>query len=194
MVVDKNNLNIFRQKLIKYLNLETTFRIALENKIISMFTPILGPDLAIQKSLNLVISIPEDNTSQIPLHCDTFTGHSPFELTLWLPLTQVAKTQSMFILPLSKWNSSLKETYLNKSHENLKNDFIFFNMSFGDAAIFWHALPHGNIVNSENLTRVSLNIRVKNIFSPYGEKKLGDYFKPLQLSPFASLAIKHGSV
>lgn len=195
LILNSENLNEFRQKAISCLNQQTHFRHILEQSLIDLCAPILGPDLVIQKNINLVISLPQDETSQIPLHCDTLTGHSNFELTLWLPLTRVFSTQSMFILPYDKWQNSKKtafskNTTIQKMLTEWQDDIKYLNLNFGSAVIFWHALPHGNTVNHESLTRWSLNIRVKNIFSPYGDKKLGDYFKILQLSPFSQMALK----
>ena len=34
----------------------------------------------------------------------------------------------------------------------------------------------GNIVNKENETRWSLNCRFKGIFTPYNDKKIGEFF------------------
>ena len=39
----------------------------------------------------------------------------------------------------------------------------------------------GNIVNTENETRWSMNCRFKSVFTPYGDKKLGEFFEPITL-------------
>ena len=36
-------------------------------------------------------------------------------------------------------------------------------------------LPHGNVMNMENETRISMNCRFKSYFSPFGDKKLGEF-------------------
>ena len=43
--------------------------------------------------------------------------------------------------------------------------------------IFDHSLPHGNIVNQEKETRWSMNCRYKSIFTPYADKKIGEYYE-----------------
>lgn len=192
-VINSKNINEFRQEAIKYINSDSDFRIFLDKFIIQHFSNILGPDLVIQKNLNLVISIPHDNTSQIPLHCDTLTGNSPHELTLWLPLTNVSKSQSMFMLSLNKWKEDIgtfSKYTISELMEKWGNDIKFIKMNYGEAAIFWHAIPHGNIVNTETTTRWAINVRFKNLFSPYGERKLVDYFRPLQISSFTKMALE----
>ena len=50
------------------------------------------------KKKYLSIQLPEDNSSILPIHTDVWSGNSPFELVLWIPLVSVKKTKSMFIL------------------------------------------------------------------------------------------------
>jgi len=47
--------------------------------------------------------------------------------------------------------------------------------------IFDQSIPHGNVVNNTKETRWSMNCRFKSVFSPYGDKKLGDFFDPISL-------------
>ena len=42
-------------------------------------------------------------------------------------------------------------------------------------------------------TRFSLNVRVKNLFTPYRGKKLGDFFKIAEISKLANLCPFVGS-
>ena len=49
----------------------------------------------------------------------------------------------------------------------------------------------GNIVNIEQETRWSMNCRFKSIFSPYGDKKIGEFFTPITTMFFSrSLLIR----
>jgi sporadic carbohydrate cluster 2OG-Fe(II) oxygenase len=191
-------LNNFRLGSIKLINQNQHFRKSITDAVAPYFHTFLGPDLAIQRNINLVISLPGDTTSQIPLHSDVWTGHSPFELNFWLPFTLTYKTQSMFILPLEKWMLR-KEEFKNSKNtiqELMKlwqKDFIFIEVNPNQALIFWHNLPHGNCVNQETISRLALNIRVKNLFTPYGQKGLGDYFIPWTYSPMTELLFKEGS-
>jgi len=57
--------------------------------------------------------------------------------------------------------------------------------------LFNQSLPHGNRVNLENETRWSMNCRFKSIFSPYGDKKLGEFFQPITLKKVSELAMNY---
>ena len=57
--------------------------------------------------------------------------------------------------------------------------------------IFNQCLPHGNIVNKENETRWYLNCRFKGVFTPYNDKKIGEFFEPVTLRTISKLAIKY---
>ena len=57
--------------------------------------------------------------------------------------------------------------------------------------IFNQTLPHGNIINKENETRISMNCRFKSVFSPYGSKGIGDFFEPIELKPITKVAINY---
>ena len=59
--------------------------------------------------------------------------------------------------------------------------------------IFNQSLPHGNIINREKETRWSLNCRFKSVFSPYDDKKIGEFFKPITLRPATMIGIKYKS-
>ena len=61
----------------------------------------------------------------------------------------------------------------------IKNKVEFINIKYGEFLIFDQTIPHGNVVNIENETRWSMNCRFKNIFSPYGDKKIGEFFTPI---------------
>lgn len=196
-LINPETLNDFRLQCIKRINNNQKFREVLSKRALPYFQQLLGPDLAIQKNLNLVISLPEDLTSQIPLHSDVWTGHSPFELNLWVPFTKTFKTQSMFILPLEKWLERKKESFedgqtIQHLMKTWENDFIQIEMNPGQALIFWHALPHGNVINREIDSRIAINVRIKNLFAPYGDKGLGDYFIPWTTGIMTELMFKAG--
>ena len=58
----------------------------------------------------------------------------------------------------------------------------WLNSKFGQAIIFSPNCLHGNVTNKEKTTRWSINIRYKNLYSPYNriygnEKKIGTFYK-----------------
>ncbi|MES2962701.1 MAG: sporadic carbohydrate cluster 2OG-Fe(II) oxygenase [Bdellovibrionota bacterium] len=197
--IEPARLNELRLDAIRQLNGDVDFRNSLLTQVSPQLEACFGPDIAAQKTIGLVISMPGDATSQIPLHSDTWTGHSPFELNLWVPFTRTVRTQSMFLLPLSRlrdrpiegMKSGATIQDLMSRHES---DFKYIEMEPGQALLFWHHLPHGNTVNREESTRWSLNMRFKNLFTPYGEKGLGDYFVPWKKGPFTETVLRYGGI
>ena len=150
----------------------------------------LGPDILVQKSCNLVLQKPGDgNPSEI--HRDA-PLNSPYEIVLWLPLVNCYKTKSMYILDIKKTKDALK--YLNKNKNNWDNFEQYAkklssnpSVNYGNGLFFFTGLIHGSEINNEDETRVSLNIRYKNLFTPSGMKNQLQFFKALQISDLARM-------
>ena len=159
--------------------------------------PILGPDIAIQKNIGLSIQLPEDSSSLLPIHSDVFSSDcSPYELVVWIPLTTCFDTKSMFYLPfksfktLSDYLLCVEKNDLKNSSallDNVQSDIQFLSTQPPEVTLFCHSIWHGNVVNKTCETRVSINVRVKNVFTPYRGKKLGDFFEIGSLSPLSQL-------
>ena len=76
----------------------------------------------------------------------------------------------------------MKKSNLSSSEEIfkvLKNKVKWLKINYGEFLIFNQSLPHGNVVNLEEETRWSMNCRFKSFFSPYGDKKIGEFFLPI---------------
>ena len=150
---------------------------------------IVGNELAMQRSCNLSIQLPDDNSSLLPLHSDVWSGNSPYEVVCWLPLVDCYCTKSMFLLPRSASN----EVYANfrdysqmtaeEFYQSIQEKLVWFEVPYGSGVIFSHAMPHGNRVNQEPTTRWTINVRFKSLLSPYGYKGLGESFLPVTLRP-----------
>ena len=133
---------------------------------------IIGDDISKQKKINLNIQLPQDYNSTLDLHADTFAGESPYEVITWLPLSSVYKSNSMYVFPLdiSKKIVSKIENYntvgTDKILNNYKKNLKFLKINYGEVLIFSANLMHGNKVNQTKDSRLSLNCRFKNTFSP----------------------------
>ena len=73
------------------------------------------------------------------------------------------------------------------------NNKFFIKIKYGQILIFNPAILHGNVINKTNKTRVSLNVRVKSIFSPEPtnrnpDRKFGTYYKLWRVSDDTDLA------
>ena len=73
----------------------------------------------------------------------------------------------------------------------IKDDLDWINIKYGQVMIFNQSLPHGNVTNLENETRWSINCRFKSLFSPYGDKKLGEFFEPLNLKIMSKIGMNY---
>ncbi len=197
LYVKPNELNKIRLKLIGQLNKDLSFRKNYFLVAKKMIHHIVGNELAMQNNLNLSIQFPNDESSLLPIHSDTWSGDSPFESVLWLPMVDCYKTKSMFILEAKKidyFNKNFSKKSI-KSVDDLymkfKKNLKFIKINYGEYLLFNQNLPHGNLINRTNETRVSLNCRFKGLFTPYMQKDLGSFFSPLKLRAATKLGLDY---
>ena len=185
--IDVSALNDFRLSMISKVNALPGFR----QKYYEIAKPyldiIVGNELAMQSKVNLSIQLPNDDSSLLPVHADTWSGDSPFEVVVWIPLVDCYKTKSMFILP-PKESIELSKNFEELAGENSEELFLsiedklnWIEINYGSILLFNQSLPHGNRVNMENETRWTMNCRFKGLFTPYKDKKLGEFFEPITL-------------
>ena len=107
------------------------------------------------------------------------------------------KTKSMFILnakKIKKFNDTFSDKKINSIsdiYKKFKKDLNFLKINYGHYLLFNQNLPHGNLINKTNETRVSLNCRFKGLFSPYHQKELGSFFSPLKLRAATKLGLDY---
>jgi len=189
-IQDSSNLNESRLKIYNYINSKPNFSELYYDVVKEYLDILVGNELVMQNKINLSIQLPYDKSSILPMHSDTWSGDSPFEIVVWIPLVNCFKTKSMFILSPKDSEHFYKNYKKNsqkhdsKSLFNLyKNKFKWMDIKFGEILIFNQCLPHGNVENITSETRWSLNCRFKSLFSPYGTKKIGEFFKPINIKP-----------
>lgn len=183
--VSINELNQFRLMIIEAISNNKLARFHYFNLARENIYSIAGNELMMQKNINLSIQFPDDNSSLLPIHSDVWSGDSPYEVNLWLPLVNCYKTKSMYILEKKNYEEFKKKLKKSKTKNSLeiynliKTKLKWLKINYGKCLIFDQTLPHGNIVNKENQTRWSMNCRFKSLFSPYGDKKIGEFFLPI---------------
>lgn len=193
------DLNNFRLDLIHKLNQDISFRFNYFNLARNAIYYLAGNELMMQKNINLSIQFPEDDSSLLPIHSDVWSGDSPYEINLWLPLVNCYKTKSMYILDKRKVNFLKEKLIKMKSKSSLhiykilKKDLKWLKVDYGKFLLFDQSLPHGNVVNHESQTRVSMNCRFKSIFSPYGDKKVGEFFTPITCRAITDIGLNFRS-
>ena len=193
--INTDELNKFRLEIIRLLNNNKSSRYHYFNIAREAIYALAGNELMMQKNINLSIQFPDDDSSLLPIHSDVWSGDSPYEINLWVPLVNCYKTKSMYILE-EKYNKKflqdMKRKKLSSSEEIyklVKNKIKWLNVNYGEVLIFNQALPHGNIINNEKETRWSMNCRFKSFFSPYGDKKIGEFFHPITTRPMTTVGI-----
>lgn len=185
--VSVEDLNAFRLHLIGKLSGAPEIKPWLYHMARDPLHCLVGNELAMQRALNLSIQLPGDASSVLPLHSDVWSGNSPYEVVLWLPLVDCYNTKSMYVLPRHLSDPVLADfkEYANLSAEaffkELEPDFEWMRVPCGEALLFSHSIIHGNRVNQENTTRWTMNVRFKSLLSPYGSKEPGESFIPVTI-------------
>jgi len=188
------NLNKIRLKIINEVTSTQKFKKLFYDISKEYLDILLGNELAMQKSVSLSIQLPKDKSSLLPIHSDVWSGVSPFDVVVWIPLVDCFKTKTMFILP-PKANDiflkNFKKLSIEKNFNKVKSKLKRINIKFGEILIFNQHLPHGNTVNLEKETRWSLNCRFKSIFTPYNDKKIGEFYEPITLRICSKLGLEY---
>jgi len=180
-------LNTFRLKIIGGFNAIEQFREMYFRVARPYLESLVGNELAMQLRVNLSIQFPGDDSSLLPVHADTWSGDSPFEVVVWLPLVDCYRSKAMYILPpvaAAELSQQFVERAGNNSedlYQSIRDEVKWLDVCYGEVLIFDQALPHGNRVNEEPETRWSMNCRFKGVFTPYGDKKIGEFFEPITL-------------
>ena len=107
-------LNSFRLQIINDLSNNKNLRLNYFNIARKHLYAIAGNELMMQRNINLSIQFPNDKGSLLPVHSDVWSGDSPYEINLWLPLVDCYRTKSMYLLPQKKYNKFEKEFITKK--------------------------------------------------------------------------------
>lgn len=191
------DLNEFRLKLLNKIGQSAEFRFNYYQVAKEYLNIIVGNELSMQLKINLSIQLPLDDSSLLPIHADTWSGDSPYEVVVWIPLVDCFDTKSMYILP-PKYSATLNTNFAELSnytsdelYSKIRDQVDRVEVGYGEFLIFNQTLPHGNIINSENETRWTMNCRFKSVFSPYNDKKLGEFFEPITLRPASKTGLNY---
>ncbi len=187
--VDVEGLNALRLAVIEELRRTDWFRPAYYALVRGALASLVGNELAMQRGVGLNVQLPQDTSSLLPIHADVWDGDSPFEVVVWLPLVDCYKTKSMYIVPMEHDREiQLGMANLQKgSAEDLFQEVAakaeFLKIDYGQVLLFTQTLMHGNRLNVEAETRWTMNCRFKSLFSPYADKRLGEFFEPITMRP-----------
>ena len=150
-------------------------------------TSLVGNELSMQNKVNLSIQQPNDESSVLPMHSDIWTGDSPFQVVLWVPLTDASKSNSMFFLPPNESHEARKRVAAGefKSMDQIESEYhsqmVTMVVPYGKVLIFDSNCLHGNVVNETKTVRWSINCRFTGLLTPFTnpERRLGTYYLPI---------------
>jgi sporadic carbohydrate cluster 2OG-Fe(II) oxygenase len=192
-----SELNNFRLKVIQSMNALKDFRFHYFNVARPYLETLVGNELSMQLRVNLSIQFPSDDSSLLPVHSDTWSGDSPYEIVVWLPIVDCYKTKSMYLLP-PKASKELIGDFKNRAglssedlYQSISKDVKWLEIKYGEVLLFDQGYPHGNRLNEEKDTRWSMNCRFKGVFTPYGDKKLGEFFEPITLRATSKIGMEY---
>jgi sporadic carbohydrate cluster 2OG-Fe(II) oxygenase len=148
---------------------------------------LVGNELAMQNKVNLSIQQPNDEGSVLPIHSDIWTGDSPFQVVLWVPLTDASKSNSMFLLPPNESHEARQRVAAGefKSMDQIESEYhsqmVTMIVPYGKVLIFDSNCLHGNILNETKTVRWSINCRFTGLLTPFTnpERRLGTYYLPI---------------
>lgn len=193
--LNQNELNDLRLQIIQRLNSHHNTQDCYFSLAKHALETLVGNELVMQRNINLSIQLPGDSSSLLPIHCDTWSGDSPYEVVLWVPLVDCHGTKSMFFVDADADAAIQPEMRKFRSAEDLyqavKPKAKFIDCNYGECLIFTQNIMHGNRVNETNETRWSMNCRFKSALTPYADKKLGEFFEPITIRPATRLGARY---
>lgn len=182
-------LNALKLKVMRTLNDAAWTRLAYFKLARDLLYTLIGNELVMQRKFNLNVQLPGDGKNLLPIHADTWTGDSAYQLVLWVPLVDCYRTKSMWILPPGEpysLNGSSEEVF-----QSIKSRVKWLEVKYGEVLIFNSTLPHGNRTNEEDTTRWTLNCRFKSVWTPYTVKGLGEHFEPIILRAASRIGMEY---
>jgi sporadic carbohydrate cluster 2OG-Fe(II) oxygenase len=195
--VSVEKLNDFRLAVFRAMNDQDWLRPAYFSVARQALQTLVGNELSMQRRVNLSIQLPNDDSSLLPVHADVWSGDSPYEVVLWIPMVDCFATKSMYIAP-PDLDREIQERFTDfegRSAEDIwrriEPHVRFLEVPYGSYLLFSQNVMHGNRVNIEPTTRWSMNCRFKSVMSPYADKRLGEFFEPITLRPATRLGLEY---
>ena len=158
---------------------------------------LVGNELAMQRQINLSIQLPHDAGSLLPVHSDVWAGDSPYEVVVWVPYVDCARTKSMYFCDAARDAdvqsrlADVRDGTVEDLYALIERHVEFLDVAYGEMLVFTQNILHGNRVNVEPGTRWSSNCRFKSLLSPYADKKLGEFFEPIAIRPATRLGLRY---
>jgi len=196
--ISSDIINDVRLHIFARLNADVTLRQKYYSLASTAIQSLVGNDLAMQNKVNLSIQQPNDPTSVLDLHSDVWSGDSPFQVVLWVPLTDASSTNAMYLLPPNESHEAVRRSRDGEfeSMEDIQrfyqSSFSSIEVKFGESLIFDSSCLHGNQLNTTNVSRWSLNCRFISLMAPAisPERRLGSYYTPILVRPATQMGLR----
>lgn len=190
---------------------ERSFHKRLIEDNISQWVNILGPDIDIQSFCYVRSARPGKYEDNIGFHRDTFYGNSAYETSSLFVLTDNNENGVIKLAKGShKWGEVKYEKVVSESVRKGSNEskmgFLYepkildhsyseglipIQSRIGECLLFNLGALHGLEVNNDDITRWSIDFRVKSAFSPVSKNLRKDYYIPLRRGPLTTAAFEY---
>ncbi|NDF88673.1 MAG: hypothetical protein EB108_06645 [Actinobacteria bacterium] len=185
--VPNDRLNDLRLTIFAEINKHSDIRQRYFSLARQTLATLVGNELAMQNKVNMSVQQPDDESSVLPMHSDIWTGDSPFQVVLWVPLTDASDTNSMFFLPPNESREARHRVAAGefKSMDQIERAYhsqmITMVVPHGKVLIFDSNCLHGNVLNETKTARWSINCRFTGLLTPFTnpERRLGTYYLPI---------------
>lgn len=155
---------------------------------IHLLKELIGPDIDIQTIPHFRVSRPFQEKDLVDWHRDTFYGGSAWQLNYWFPVFELQNGAGLLVIPGSHKEPSrnIREIPGNLYPGHMEDDSIvqlknsqaeLLRPAVGEGILFFGCSIH-RAVNHSAMTRISLDLRIKNahIFDSIDSRD--GYFKP----------------
>lgn len=174
----------------------------------SLFKSLFGPDIDIQVQPYLRVARPHCLNDNIGLHRDTFYGNSAYEVSNSMNLTRVRAKGALNLVSgshkLGRIDTHQEQSQtVTKGSDANKMGFLYAPKVIQDAEdfqltpvtlaqdeilIFSLGVIHGQIENQDNITRWSIDFRLKPTFAPVSQNLKACYYRNLFRSGLSQAA------
>ena len=196
-VISHEESNDLRLYIMKKIAEGTYFQGYYYNAAKKIIHQLCGNELAMQKRPGLSLNLPNNHNDVLPIHADTWNGVSPFELNIWIPFVDCSDSMCLYILKRDRYNqrladrSGLLKLTSDELFKELREDLTWVPIKYGKILAFDQSLPHGYSLNIEKQSHWSMNCRFKGLHTPYWDKRLGEYFMPINVKACTRIGIDY---
>lgn len=179
---------------------------------LACFREIVGPDISVQKFPYLRIARPGQPKDNIGYHRDTYYGSSPYEISVHIPLMDLAEKGCLQVIPGSHLASDQDYQFTQYDAEDVEKGSVKHQLGFlyspkqlqpdiqdrlvpvpikfGQVMIFALSLVHGQENNGGDCTRMSTDVRIVNSLAPidWSRSVHADYYSMLSQGAATSIA------